>query len=121
MIVLDRTQSSHTIRFIPSSYEPTGSAIFRVKVIKEQQNTEAYNQTTTSFTAVDYYYTYTANLSLDTTKDQDYLLEITNTLTNEVLYRDKIFGTNQTVADYSINTGQYTTNTTQANDFLVYE
>jgi hypothetical protein len=60
-------------------------------------------------------------LSLDTTKDQDYLLEITNTATNEVLYRDKIFGTNQTVADYSINTGQYTTNTTQANDFLVYE
>tara|TARA_S200000501_G_scaffold273207_1_gene256882 strand:- start:2593 stop:2958 length:366 start_codon:yes stop_codon:yes gene_type:complete len=121
MIVLDRTQSSHTISFIPSSYEPTGSAIFRFKVIKEQQNTEAYNQTTSSFTAVDYYYTYTANLNLDSTVDQDYLLEITNTATNEVLYRDKIFATNQTVADYSVNTGKYTTNTTQSNDFLVYD
>ncbi len=121
MIVLDRTQSSHVISFIPSSYTPTGSAIFRIKVTNEQQNTTVYNQTVTSLTAVDYYYTYTANLALDTSKDQDYLLEITNTATNEVLYRDKIFGTSQTVADYSINSGKYTTNTTENNDFLIYE
>ena len=121
MIVLDRTQSSHTISFIPSSYVPTGSAIFRIKMTNEQQNTVVYNQTASSLTAVDYYYTYTADLNLDSAKDQDYLLEITNTATNEVLYRDKILGTNQTVADYSINLGMYTTNTTQNNDFLVYE
>ncbi len=121
MIVLDRTQSSHTISFIPSTYVPTGSAIFRIKVTNEQQNTEVYNQTVSSLTAVDYYYTYTANLALDTAKDQDYLLEITNTATNKVLYRDRILGTNQTVAAYSINSGEYTTNTTQTNDYLVYE
>tara|TARA_X000000950_G_scaffold20294_1_gene21868 strand:+ start:12940 stop:13305 length:366 start_codon:yes stop_codon:yes gene_type:complete len=121
MIILDRTQSSHTVNVIPSSYTPTGASIFRIKVTNEQQNTEVYNQTVSSLTAVDYYYTHTANLNLDSTKDQDYLLEITNTATNQVLYRDKIFATNQTVADYSINAGLYTTNTTQSNDFLVYE
>ena len=65
MIVLDRTQSSHVISFIPSSYTPTGSAIFRIKVTNEQQNTIVYNQTATTFSAVDYYYTHTANLNLD--------------------------------------------------------
>jgi len=121
MIILNRTQSSHTLSIIPSSYSPTGASIFRIKVINEQQNTEVYNQTATSLTAVDYYYTHTANLNLDANKDQDYLLEVTNTATNEVLYRDKIFATNQTVADYSVNAGRYTTNTTQSNDFLVYD
>ena len=121
MIVLDRTQSSHTVNFIPSSYTPTGSAIFRIKVMNEQQNTTVYNQTASSFTAVDYYYKHTANLNLDSAKDQDYILEITNTATNKVLYRDKILGTNQTVADYSINSGMYTTNTTENNAFLIYE
>ena len=121
MIVLDRTSSSHTIQIIPKNYVPSGGKIFRVKVENEGQNTEVYNQTVSAFTEVDYYFTHTANLGLDSTKDQMYSLEITNTTNNEVLYRDRIFGTNQTAANYSINTSIYTTNTTGANDYLIYE
>ena len=90
MIVLDRTQSSHTINIIPRSYTPTGSNIFNIVIKNEDQNTEVHNATVSSLTSVKYYYTYTANLGLDSAKDLTYILEVSNTATSEVIYRDKI-------------------------------
>ena len=121
MIVVDRTQASHTLNIIPRSYAPTGSNIFKVVITNEEQNTEVHNATVSSLTPVKYYYTYTANLGLDATKDITYILEVTNTATSEVLYRDKIFGTDQTVSTYSPNTGKFVQNPTAANDYLVDE
>jgi len=121
MIVLNRTQNNSTISFIPRSYTPTGANIFKVIVKNEEQNTTNSTATVASFTAVDYYYTYTANLSLDQTKDQSYTLEITNTATNSVIYRDKIFATNQSVTTYTQNFNKFKSNVTGSNDYLVYE
>ena len=121
MIVLDRGESSHTINFIPKVYKETGGNIFKIVVKNEAQNTEVYNQTVSSLTALKYYYTYTATFGFDTNKDQDYILEITNTATNDVLYRDKIFVTDQSATTYSINTGKYTFQASSSNDYLVYE
>ena len=120
MIVVDRTQASHTLNIIPRSYVPTGSSIFKVVITNEEQNTEVHNATVSSLTSVNYY-TYTADLGLDTAKDQTYILVVTNTATSEVIYRDKIFGTDQTVSTYSPNTGKFVQNPTAANDYLVYE
>lgn len=121
MIVLDRTQSSHTLNIIPRSYTPTGSNIFKVVIINEEQNTEVHNATVSSFTALKYYYTYTADLGLDSSKDLTYILEVSDTATSKVIYRDKIFGTDQNVSTYSPNTGKYVQNATASNDYLVYE
>lgn len=121
MIVLNRTQSSHTLNIIPRSYTPTGAAIFRFLITNEEQNTVVHNATVTSLTAVKYWYTYTAALGLDSTKDQTYLLEVSNTATSSILYRDKIFGTNQPASTYSPNTGKFISNTSSSNDYLVYE
>ena len=121
MIVLDRTQSSHTLNIIPRSYSPTGANIFKVVITNEEQNTEVHSATVSSFSSVKYYYTYTANLGLDSDKDVTYMLEVSNTGTSKVLYRDKIFGTDQAVSTYSPNTGKFTQNQTAANDYLVYE
>lgn len=121
MIILDRTQSSHTLNIIPRNYSPTGSNIFKIVITNEEQNTEVSNVTVSSLSAVKYYYSYTANLGLDSTKDLTYILEVTDTATSKVIYRDKIFGTDQTVSTYSPNTGRFTQNPTAANDFLVYE
>jgi len=121
MQVLDRTQANNTLNIIPRSYEPTGSAIFKVVIKNEEQNTEVHNASLTSLTALKYYYTYTANLGLDTDKDQTYLLEISNTATSSVLFRDKLFGTNQAINTYSPNTGKFVSNTSGSNDYLVYE
>lgn len=121
MIVLDRTQANHTLNVIPRSYTPTGAAIFKVVIKNEQENKQVHSATVTGLTEVKYYYTYTANLGLDSAKDQTYLLEISNTATGSVLYRDKIFGTNQTASTYSPNTGKFVTNNSASNEFLVYE
>ena len=121
MTILDRGESSHSINFIPKEYNPTGSAIFKVLIKNEEQNTEVYSQTVSSFTALKYYYTYTANFGFDANKDQTYTLEITNTSSNEVLYREKIFVTDQSTSTYSINTGKYTFESSSTNDYLVYE
>ena len=87
----------------------------------EEQNTEVHNASVTSLTALKYYYTYTADLGLDAAKDQTYLLEVSNTATSSVLFKDKIFGTNQAVSTYSPNTGKFVSNATGSNDYLVYE
>ena len=121
MIVLDRTQSSHTLSIIPRSYTPTGDNIFKVVITNEEQNTEVHNATVSSLTALKYYYTYTANLGLDSAKDQTYILEVSNTATSKVIYRDKIFGTDQSVSTYSPNTGKFVQNETATNDYLIYE
>ena len=62
-----------------------------------------------------------ATFGFDANKDQTYTLEITNTATNAVLYRDKLFVTDQSASTYSINTGKYTFETSSTNDYLVYE
>tara|TARA_R100001443_G_scaffold15866_2_gene25717 strand:+ start:6136 stop:6504 length:369 start_codon:yes stop_codon:yes gene_type:complete len=120
-IILDRSESSHTLNFIPKVYAPTGANIFKVVVKNESQNTQVYSQTVSSFTETKYYYQYTASFGFDSAKDQNYTIEITNTATSQVLYRDKIFATDQSAATYSINTNQYTYETSNTNDYLVYE
>jgi len=38
----------------------------------------------------------------------------------EIIYRDKVFCTDQPIVTFSVNNGQYTSNTT-TNEFIVYE
>lgn len=39
---------------------------------------------------------------------------------NDIIYRDKVFCTDQAIVTFSVNNAQYTSNTT-TNEFLVYE
>jgi hypothetical protein len=39
---------------------------------------------------------------------------------SEIIYRDKVFCTDQSIVTFSVNNGQYTSNTT-TNEFIVYE
>ena len=121
MTILDRTQASHTLNFIPKSYTPTGAAIFKVNIKNETQDTQTFEQTFSSFTALKYYYSITANFGFDTTKDLTYTLEISDTNKSEVIYRDKLFVTDQSAASYSINSGEYTFESTSTNEYLIYE
>ena len=38
----------------------------------------------------------------------------------DIVYKDRIFCTDQNIVNFSVNTGQYTSNTT-ANTYIVYE
>lgn len=111
MIVLQTSDSDQTFSFIPRSY--TSGTTYTIKIKNESTNTEAFSDTATSFTEVDYYYQYTDTFTL--VEDTMYTLEIK--AGNELIYRDKIFCTNQTVSSYSVNNSEYTENS-QDNEFI---
>lgn len=112
MIVLQKSTGNQTFSFIPRSY--TEGTTYTVKITNEVTNTVAYNNTTTTFTALDYYYQHTDVFTL--VEDTPYVLEIT--AGSELIYRDKVFCTNQTISSYSVNNGEYTTHS-QDNEFIV--
>jgi capsular polysaccharide biosynthesis protein len=112
MIVLQKSASDQTFSFMPRSY--TSGTTYTIKIINETTNKEVYSDTTTSFTLVKYYYQYTDTFTL--LEDTLYTLEIT--AGSDVIYRDKIFCTNQTVSSYSVNNNAYTEQS-QDNEFIV--
>ena len=66
---------------------------------------------------IDGYYLYTT-ATFDLIEGNFYTLSILND--TDVVYKDKIFCTNQVIANFSINDGQYVANQT-TNDYIVYE
>jgi len=51
-------------------------------------------------------------------EDHFYSLKVYNG--TDIVYRDKVFCTNQTVSDYTVNNGEYVQNTSN-NDYIIYE
>lgn len=112
MIVLQNSDSDQTFSFIPRSYED--GTTYAIKIKNETTNKLVYNSTSTSFTLVDYYYQHTDTFTL--IEDTTYTLEIK--AGSELIFRDKIFCTNQAVSSYSINNSAYTEHS-QDNEFIV--
>jgi len=112
MIILEESASSQTFSFIPREY--TEGTTYTIIIKDELKNTEAFNDTATSFTAIDYYYSYSNTFTLK--EDSTYNLEIKNG--TDIVYRDKIYCTNQTVSSYSINNNVYTERNSD-NEFIV--
>jgi len=112
MIILQESASSQTFSFIPRSY--TDGVTYTIKITNETTNKEVYSSTATSFTEVDYYYQHSDTFTLK--EDTYYTIEIT--ASSEVIFRDKIFCTNQTVSTYSVNNSAYTVNSDD-NEFIL--
>lgn len=100
--------------------EQTFSLITRVGTItdillvNEQTNNNIYLDFTT--TEGSYYTNIEAIFSL--VENNFYTLTAFNE--DEIIYRDKIFCTDQPIVTFSVNNGQYTSNTT-TNEYIVYE
>lgn len=118
MIVLKEQGTDQTFKFIPREYNAD-----TIVLTSETLNTSTTYAITVS--RVDY----------DGTADTSGLyLSVTDTFTlkegnfyslvvkngSDVVYKDKVYCTNQTVADYSVNNGQFTTYTS-TNDYITYE
>ena len=110
MIILQESASSQTINFIPREY--TQGTTYTVKIVNESSNAEVYNQDVTTFTENLYYFQHSDTFNLK--EDTYYMLTITS---SEVVFKDKIFCTNQTVSSYSVNEAEYKPHTTQ-NEFI---
>ena len=116
MIILQESNNSQTIRVIPREY--TASTTYAVNITSDSENKNVYSQNYTGqFTETKYYYELSGAFS-NLEQDNFYTLKITSP-TQEV-FRGRIFCTNQTISDYSVNSGQYTT-TTSTNEFVFYE
>ena len=109
MIVLQESASPQTLKFIPRTYV-VGSAT--VRIYDEMRNTSTDYSVTLA--TVDYYSSCSKIFALK--EDNSYYLEVLNG--TDIIYTDKIYCTNQTVADYSINDVEYTKNTT-TNEFII--
>ncbi len=114
MIILQKSLTSQTISFIPREYVASGSNIYNISIINETTNKSVYDEDTNTFTLLDYYYQYSDVFTL--VEDTFYILTIKKS--GSVIYKDKIFCTNQTVTNYSVNDGEYTPQET-TNEFIV--
>jgi hypothetical protein len=109
MIVLQPSAAAQTFAFIPRD-TPTSM------VITDDQTNTPVTVAITSQLNGDYVNTITATFALLDGHFYDLVL-YKNT---EIVYRDKIFCTNQNIVTFSVNNGEYTSNTT-SNTFIVYE
>lgn len=114
MIVLEESASAQTINLIPRKFVSGDS--YNVTIINESTNKEVYNVDTTAITEHLYHNTYSAIFPVK--QDITYTLTIKDG--SEVIYKDKIFCTNQAdLTDYSINSGAYIANDTD-NEFITF-
>ena len=109
MIILKEQEEVQSLKFIPREYCAT-----TIVLVNEMTN-ETTNISSDFYK--DGYYLYTT-ATFDLKEGNFYILTIKNN--DDVVYKDKIFCTNQTIADYTINKDEYVANQT-TNDFIVYE
>tara|TARA_R100000353_G_scaffold171983_2_gene136740 strand:- start:499 stop:840 length:342 start_codon:yes stop_codon:yes gene_type:complete len=111
MIVLQESASAQNLDFIPRSF--TSGNTYNVTIVNEQTNTEIYNQSVTSITENLYYNR--LNAIFNVKQDNFYIVTVKSG--SDVIFKDKIFCTNQTISDFTVNDSQYTEQDT-TNEFI---
>ena len=109
MIILLESVLSQTFKFIPRSLDADSMVIE-----DDAENTSVTIDITPS---VDRYYLSVSEV-LTLVEGRFYTIKVLNGL--EVVYKDKIFCTNQTVSSYSINDNEYVQHSTN-NDFVIID
>jgi hypothetical protein len=110
MIVLTTSTSAQTFSFIPRFENYT------TMTITDEQTNVTTTVAISSSTQGGYVNTITATFAL--VDNHTYTLLLSNGTT--ICHKDKVFCTNQSIATFSVNDGQYTSNAT-TNTFIVYE
>lgn len=110
MIVLTTDTTPQEFVFIPRSH------VVETIEITDDQTNETIIISDFTHTEGDYYDTLEAEFNL--VENHFYNLEIKNG--SSVIYKDRIFCTDQNLVTFSVNNGQYVSNTT-TNTFIVYE
>jgi len=109
MIILKEQSTAQTLKFIPRSY---GADTI---VLRDETTNEV--QTISATFELDSYYLSTSKI-FDLKENTFYNLTIKNGV--EVVYKDKVFCTNQVLKDYTVNKDEYVAHATN-NDFIIYE
>ena len=116
MNILTKT-GTRNINFIPSE-TISGSKTYSIVIKNEGQNKTIMSDTTATFTELAYYYQYSTTQALD--ENTYYTITITNSTDNVVIFKDKMYCSNQTLSDYEISNGVYIEQSTGDNEFVYY-
>jgi hypothetical protein len=109
MIVLTTSTSPQTFACIPRSGINT-------MIITDDQTNTPVTVPITQITGNDYVVNVTANFALKEGHFYDLVLKYGT----DIVYKDRIFCTDQNIVTFSVNNGEYVSNTT-ANTYIVYE
>jgi hypothetical protein len=109
MIVLTPSGSPQTFSFIPRELKAT-------TIVLRNETTGSETNIAADFFLSDYYLTTTTIFALK--ENTFYNLTIKNN--NDIVYKDKVFCTNQNTDTYTVNQNEYVANVTN-NEFKIYE
>ena len=108
MIILKQSVVAQEIKFIPRQLNATGFTL-------RNEITNEITSFTTSFTISDYYLK--TSIVLNLKQFTYYNLTILNG--TDIVYKGRVFCTNQVIADYTVNQNEYVQNFTN-NDFVEF-
>lgn len=110
MIILQEIGTPQSFSFIPRN------TVYDSMFITDDQTNTEVEVTIDSNVNGDYYDTITA--TFDIKENHFYDLTIKNG--SDIIHKDRIFCTNQAVATYSVNNGQFVSKASN-NEFIIYE
>jgi len=109
MIILKEQNTPQEFSFIPRELNAT-------TIVLRNETTNVETIINTEFYLSDYYLTVVSVFDLK--ENTFYNLTVKNN--NDIVYKDKIFCTNQDLDTYSVNKNEYVSNVT-TNEFKIYE
>ena len=108
---------TRNINFIPRD-TISGSKTYSVVIKSEAKNKIISTDSSATFTEYAYYYRYSTTQAL--IENNYYTITITNTTDNKVIFKDKMYCSDQTLSDYNISNGVYIEQSTGDNEFVYY-
>lgn len=115
------------INFIPREAiipYPNMVKTYKIDIKSEAQNKIIFTDSNMNITELDYYYQYILVEEVGTPtilkENNYYTITITNTTDNTIIFKDKMYCTNQTLSDYQISNGVYIEQSTGDNNFVYY-
>jgi len=115
------------INFIPREAiipHPNMVKTYKIDIKAEAQNKIIFTDSNMSITELDYYYQYVlveeVGAAAILKENNYYTITITNTTDNTIIFKDKMYCTNQTLSDYQISNGVYIEQSTGDNNFVYY-
>lgn len=106
-----------TINFIPRE-DILVTKTYTLKITSENLNKVILTDSNASIGTNSFYNTYVTSQAL--VEGGFYMIEIENTTDNRLVFRDKVFCTNQASSTYEITSGVYTQHNTGVNEYKYY-
>ena len=92
------------------------SKVYKLTIKSEEQNKVILTDSNASFSLVKYYYTYSTTQALE--EANFYTVEVNNTTDGTLIFKDKLFCTDQTLSTFEISNNVYIEKSTSNNEYI---